>query len=441
MSSRRFARAVFAALATLGRSAGTAALLSFAAPWAAGGQAATVPSNVTLADALRAAAEHNPALRAAELDVLAVEQRSRQAGARPNPELTLELENFAGSGDFSGADSLESTLALSQLVELGGKRGSRIDAADGELEVARVEQAIRRLDLQAEVTRRFVRLVADQEQLALARRATQLAREFESAVARRVAAARSPVAEESRARIALGRAELEEANASRILEASRRNLAATWGDAAADFLAAQADLQRLPAVASFDALVERLPANPDLRRYLSEERLRDAELRLARARRTPDVIIAAGVRRFVETGDNAFVLSFSVPLPVADRNQGAIAESRLRFEKASADRPAALLDAQARLFALYQELLQARAEFETLETRLVPLARAALEQTVSGYERGRFSYLEVAEAQRELTDLQHAQIEAAASYHLVLSEIERLTSEPLAATGQQGERT
>ena len=432
MSPKHRARVASATHATLLRFVWPAALLALAwapAPYA---EAATVPQDVTLADALRAAAEHNPALRGSAFDVLALEGRKRQARARPNPELTLELENFAGSGELSGTDALESTLALSQLIELGDKRSSRVSLVESELDVVRLEIDIRRLDLQAEVARRFIRLVADQEQLALARRATQLTHDFYAGVSRRVKAARSPVAEESRASIARARAELEEAHAKRTLEASRRSLAATWGESSAEFSAARADLQRLPPTADFETLAARLALNPDLARYLSEQRLRDSELRLARAARRSDLTVAAGIRRFEETGDNALVLSFSVPLALADRNQGAIAESRARLDKVAVEREAALLDAQTRLFEFYQELLQARAEAEALQAQLIPKASEALAQTESGYERGRFSYLEVTEARRELIELQRAQIEAAASYHLVLNEIERLTNEPVA---------
>ena len=122
----------------------------------------------------------------------------------------------------------------------------------------------------------------------------------------------------------------------------------------------------------FETLAARVALNPDLARYLSEQRLRDSELRLAREARRSDLTVAAGVRRFEETGDNALVLSFSVPLALADRNQGAIAESRARLDKVAVEREAALLDAQTRLFEFYQELLQARAEVEALQALLIP---------------------------------------------------------------------
>ena len=306
-----------------------------------------------------------------------------------------------------------------------------------ERELVRSEYAIRRLDLQAEVARRFIRLVADQEQLSVARRSTQLTQDFLEGVSQRVQAARSPIAEESRARIAQARAALDEAQLERTVESSRRSLAATWGASQAQFASARADLQQLPSVADFETLVDMLTSTPELARYLSEQRLREAELRLADATRTPDLTLAGGIRRFEETGDHALVFSFSVPLPLADRNQGAIAESRARLEKVSIDREAALLEARSRLFEFYQELLQAGAEADTLQVQVIPQAREALAQTETGYERGRFSYLEVTEARRELIELERTQIEAAARYHLVLNEIEHLTTQPLAQPAQR----
>jgi len=289
-------------------------------------------------------------LRGAPFELQALEGRREQASARPNPELELELENFAGSGDMSGTDALESTLALSQLIELGGRRDARIALATSEYDLLRAEQDVHRLDLQAEVARRFLDVVADQERLALARRTAQLATEVHAGVQRRVDAARSPIAEASRADIARIRAELDVSDTERQLESSRYSLAASWGAARADFSVARADLQQFPDVGTFDALASQLEENPDQLRYLSEQRMREAELRLAQATKTPGFTVGAGVRRFEETGDNAFVLSFSIPLAIANRNAGAIAESQARIAALPYARDAALLE-NVRAFA------------------------------------------------------------------------------------------
>lgn len=73
----------------------------------------------------------------------------------------------------------------------------------------------------------------------------------------------------------------------------------------------------------------------------------------------------------------------------------------------------------------------ARERAESLRNDAVPQAQTALEQMQSGYERGRFSFLELLTSQQELLALRGAAIDAAADYHRLLSELERVTSEPL----------
>ena len=73
----------------------------------------------------------------------------------------------------------------------------------------------------------------------------------------------------------------------------------------------------------------------------------------------------------------------------------------------------------------------ARESAESLRNEAIPQAQTALEQTQSGYDRGRFSFLELLTAQQELLALREAAIDSAADYHRLLAELERITSEPL----------
>ena len=129
MSCKTGASVAFAARTILLHLASHAAFLALTVAPSLGAEPATVPQELTLADAIRLAYEHNPALRGETFDLLALDGRSQQAGARPNPELGLEFENFAGSGVLSGTEALETTLALSQLVtarrQAGCARGPR----------------------------------------------------------------------------------------------------------------------------------------------------------------------------------------------------------------------------------------------------------------------------------------------------------------------------
>lgn len=386
---------------------------------------------LTLDGAIAAALARNPDLAAGEFAVKAADARVAQARLRPNPELSVELENFAGSGALQGTTGLESTLSLSQVVELGGKRRLRTDLAVTDRDVLGVERQAQQLDVLAEVTRRFIALIAAQDRVALAKVTSEIAQRTHEAIGMRVQAARSPEAERMRSSIALTRARVEQQQAESEMRAARQALAALWGSERPAFTEATGDLLTLKPVKPVETVLAELERNPDYLRFASEARLRDAELRLARAQARPNIVFGVGMRRFEETNDSALVAGFSIPLPISDRNQGGIREAEMRRAQTDAQQRAALVRAHATVFGLYQELTATRIRVDTLHGNALPEAQQALEQTQYGYERGRFSYLELATAQQELLDLRAAIIDAAADYHRLLAEIERLTNAPL----------
>lgn len=388
---------------------------------------------LTLAQAIAAALAGNPELRAGEFELRAAAGRVQQAGLRPNPELALELENFAGSGVTSGSDVLETTLSLSQIVELGGKRERRQQVASYSHEMLTVERQIRQLGVLAEVTRRYLEVVLAQERLSLSQTARDLAEETHSVMAQRVKAAHSPRAQQSRAAIARARSRLDRERARQALESARAQLAAMWGADQARFTTAVADLYALPAVEDFESVASAMAQAPDFLSYAAERRLHEAELELAQARARPSLRLSAGVRRLEATDDTALVAGVSLPLPFFDRRQGQQTESRARIAQTESERSAALVKARATLFALHGELRVARAEVEALRGEVLPQAQLALKQIRSGFERGRFSYSELSGAQQDLLDTLRAAIEAAGMVHRLHTEIVRLTGKPLAA--------
>ena len=386
---------------------------------------------ITLAQVVDAALRGNPDLIASGYELNAAQARIVQAGLRPNPEVGIELENFAGRGALRGVDGLETTLSLSQVVELGGKRGARQSVAQADLNFVTLEQRARELDVLAEVTRRFIEVVAAQERARFAKEATALTEQTLDAINARVEAGRSPEAERSRARIAVTRARVEQRQAESEQRSARYALSAMWGSPQPAFTGTRANLFDLQAVESFGVLMDRLEQSPDTLRFASEARLREAELRLARVQARPNLGFNLGVRRLEEGGDSALIAGFSMPLRLYDRNQGAIREAQVRLTQSDAQREAAGVRTRASLFALYQEISASRERVATLRNEALPQAQLALEQTRSGYERGRFSFLELVSVQQELLGLQSAAIDAAADYHHLRAEIERLTSAAL----------
>lgn len=408
-------------------------LLWMQAAWAADVGTSTEPTGeLSLARAIAAALQRNPELAVSSYELAAAEGRVTQAGVRPNPEVAAQFDNLLGTGAASGVKVLETSLTLSQVIELGGKRASRVQVAERQRNIAGIERQARQLDVLADVTRRFIDVVANQAALRVAQRATALAEQTLAAIAARVQAARSPLAEQSRASIAVTRARIEQRSLESALQSASRSLSALWGGRGVSFTNASADLFALPEVSTFEVLSAKLQANPDFLRFASEARLHEAEVRLAQANAKSDLNVGVGVRRFEATGNAALLAGFSMTIPVFNRNQGTIREAQARREQSGAQSQAALIRAEATLYGLYQQLQASRARVEALRGDALPQAEAALAQTRNGYQRGRFSYLELASAQQELLGLEAAAVDAAADYHRQLAEIERLTAEPLA---------
>lgn len=394
-------------------------------------QPAVAPGPLTLRAAITAAIDGNPSLKAFDYKLKAQQARLAQAGQRPALQAGVEVENWGGSGNANGFDVAETTLSISQILELGGKRGARLEVNRLEGDGVRIEQQAAQLDVVAEVVRRFVHIAADQEQLALTRQATQLAKNTVDAVSRRVQAAKSPEVELHRANVEYIRAQVELRHAEHELQVSRRKLAAMWGQPEAGFGEIEADLYRIPQLASFDDLVARLERNPQLSRFMTQARLRDAQIRLAEATRRGDVELSAGVRRFQEGGDTAFVGGISLPLFSSRRAAPAVAEAQALRGESEAAREAAFVDARAQLFEFYQELRHSVHEVETLKRDALPQMVEALQETQYAYDRGRYSFLELVDGQRAYLETQRAAIDAGLKVQTLLAEIERLTGEPL----------
>ncbi len=286
----------------------------------------------------------------------------------------------------------------------------------------------------AELARRFIHVASDQEQLRLTARATELAEETAAAARARVAAARAPEVELRRANVTLARAQIEREHAEHELLSSRRKLAAMWGDVELEFGEVAADLYRLPAADSFETLLARIDDNPDFARFASEARLRDAEIRVAEARSRANFVVNAGIKQLQQSDDQALVFGFTMPLGTDKRAQSGIAEAAALRGETDAELAAHRISAQAQLFEIYQELRHAITEADILRASVIPEMEAALEATRVAFERGRYSYLEWVDAQRELVEVQRALITAAANAHLYRTEIERLTGESLSVT-------
>lgn len=393
--------------------------------------AETSGTTITLSSAIELALSQNPDLQVYRFRATGQQGLEKTANLAPQFDLSAEAENIGGTGDFSGTASAEFTLALSSVVELGGKREARVAAVSAQRYLIDGERQARALDLLGEVTRRYVDVVATQALLDLAVSGRSLAEVVVQSVERRTRAGAAPEAELMRARAQLAQAELVVTEAQNRLRASRLSLSVLWGDAEPDFVRVAGDLQVLGSVGNFDALFQRAILNPAIEIFASEERLREAEFQLAKAQSKTDVGWSVGVRQFQDTDDTALVAGLSIPLFSANRNAGALQSARALRDEVSFKRESALLNLRASLFDAYQQRKLGIETARVLRADVIPTLSRALQQTQSAYESGRYGYQEWVAARQELITAEYALIAAAASALQSGATIEQLTSEPL----------
>ena len=389
--------------------------------------------DITLRQALALALMHNPELKAFSWDVRASQARQLQASLWPNPALEVEVEEVGGTGQRSGFDVAETTIQLSQLIELGDKRGKRTRLASLEKELAGSDYEAKRLDVFTEVTKAFIEVLAAQNRLGLTEELLHLSEELVDTVTKRVEAGKDSPLEKTKAAVALSNIKIRYQKAVRNLEFARKQLASTWAGKGPVFksVAGRLDPDSLSQIPPIDELVDLVAQNPDITRWSLEIEQKKAALELEKAKAISDVTLNGGLRRFNETDDNAIVFGVSIPLPISDRNQAGKLEAAYNLAGAREKQRAAHIRIQMELAGAYRALSTAYTEAAELDKNVLRGAESVFEASKTGYTQGKLDYLNVLDAQRTLFKAKAQYIDALASYHTAKADVERLIGQPL----------
>lgn len=381
-----------------------------------------LPASLTLGQALEEAAARSPTVVAAEAEVAAAEARIRQAGYRSNPELSLEVENFAGTGELRGLSSTETTVAVNQRLDLGGRRSARVGTARAGLEVQKLRLAIARAELAQSVREQFARAIAAREKLVQATENEARARELARVAGILVDAGRDPPLRALRARSALAQAQAEREAAEADELTARSSLGALFGvgDPVGSVSGTTLDVapREVNPDASLDvrlADAERLAAQAGVREQLAERRI--------------DPAVGVGVRHIKETGDVGLVAGVSMPLRVFDSNRGNIEAARQAAAAADARRAGTLATVTARARNAIANVGAAQRRVETLERAAVPEAAEALRLAEISHREGRASLIELIDIQNAYTAARTSLTEARLALALATAELGRILAQ------------
>jgi len=387
--------------------------------------------DLTLNTAIEKTLQHNPQLQQFELKGRQLATNQEFAGLRPAYSIDLEVENFAGTGEFSGVDSAETTLALSSVIELGGKRDSRIQFAQTQIDQFGLERKIKTIDLLSSLTRLYIATLSLSERTRLAEESVGLYSAFLETVEKRVTKGIAPEAELIRVKSALVEEQLK-------LETLRSKqlinyyaLAKYWGKRFPSYNRLNGSLYTFSEIKAFDDLFKQVESSPNIEIYASKARLKQAEIQLSKTANKADISWNIGVRQFQSTDDTALVAGFSIPLFSAKRNRATYKHAEYELEAVDIDKEQALNNLHQQLFSAYTNLEQAVSAEKRIRDEMIPQLEKAALLTLKGYERGRFTYQDVVSAQKELLSAKLIRVDQATVAQLNQSIIEQLIAKPL----------
>lgn len=391
------------------------------AVYMAAGSAFAEGTPLTLAEALAQARNQAPQLQSAEAALRVADANVRQSGLRPNPTLSVDAENVMGSGRYSGFGGGEKTVSLSMPLELGGKRGARMQVAQAERTVAGIGTRTAEADLTLQITEAFVALAASERYVAIAKAGYELAERAHHAARERVRAGKASPIEEQRANVLRINAEVRLGKAIRATELAQKTITRLTGIAMPLTIASRwfEQIDHSEAVP---------PTGQRLAIATAEAEVAAAEARVEAARRDriPDVTLTAGMRRYGESSDKAAVLGLSVPLPLFNQGTAAVARSRAEYDRASATRRAVILEFEQSTARAEIEVADATAAARAANGPALAAAEEAARIARIGYAEGKFPQLELIEAERSLAETRQSSVDALAALHSARARLARL---------------
>lgn len=384
--------------------------------------------NLTLDQAVNAALEHSPVLAADRSRYDAAAAARQQSGALPNPELSVEAENFMGDGPYEGFDAAEVTVGVSQLVELPGKRSNRMTVSEAEKTKASHSMKAARLDLIRDVIIAYSEAVTAQKEISILQEELNLAMAVRDSVAAKVEAGKEPPIQKNKAEIALSTTRIALDRADRNLTTRLAALKALMGNGVE---AVRLDPDSLPALIAplqFKDYAYRLSNTPDALTMESDIRRAKSLVSYEKASAVPDPTFNVGIKELGEDDGKAFIAGISIPIPVFNINRAGIERAGYELNAAKLDKNSGLLSLETQLYEAHEALMNAFHESQTLEKNILPGAEESFSYARQGYEAGKFGYLDVLDAQRTLFDARRQYIRAAMDYQKQRAIVERIAA-------------
>lgn len=388
------------------------------------------------ADIVGRALASNGELAAARLDIERARARLRQAGLRPNP--TIDFEQTTGRLTGSKGES-ETSISVGVPLELGGRRGRRIEFARVEIEAAEAEIADRERRLAGEVRAAYAEALAALRELEITEDLNDLDLQTTRVVQIRVNEGDTAPLELNLLRVEVDRLRSRRALIEGRLQAALLRIKSLAGIPPDEPLRLREDLARsvlLASPATLEAAIEiALRTRPDLRLARLTEEAARAGLRLVRAQAAPEVTAftryTLGRSSFDDTPvgvltdkDRTLTFGISIGIPVFNKNQGAKAEAAIAITQAQRRREFLEAVVRSEVTSAYARYEATRRALTVFESGVISRSNENIRTIRAAYELGAYRITDLIAEQRRLADSQREFTEALAEQYRAITDIQ-----------------
>lgn len=348
---------------------------------------------LSLAAAVNLALAQHPDLQASQFNQEAAQASIEQARLRPNPELVVESENVGQTTQTISAQWV-------QRLELGGKREQRITLAEREHERSVLTRDLRKAEIVAQVRSNYIQTVLAYQQLSNQQANQKLMQEWANSIQKRVEAGKASPLEADRAELSSKAAQDMVQRAKHEWELAISQLMLAIGQKQPFTISGKSITNsQIPAWEQVEPL---LGNSLRMKLLMKEIEQQEAEVALQKGLSTQDIQISAGLKHARESGDKGVMLGVSVPLPLLNRNQGGIRQAQLRVQEARARYQAKKQAFETQVRNVWADLRSLQTTVRLYDEQLLPGAEQSFQKAREGYQVGKFSFMDMLDAQRSL---------------------------------------
>lgn len=344
-----------------------------------------------------------------------------QAASRPNPTLSGQVQDLRSQNRVT-------TIAISQKLETADKRDKRMVAAGAAFDIAEVDIHIAQAEISAKTYAAFYQVLAAQQAQKLAQELLEIATTTKDTTTKRVLAGKISPVEETKAKVAEASLKIDLANSNQQLAISKQRLASLWAksEGQTDYVVV-GELENLKELPKQSELMAQLADSPRLKKAALAIQEKQAISNIELSKQTPDVTVSLGAQRNEELGGiTQAMIGLSIPIPVFDKNQGNLLSAKAREYQSIDEKTALENQLQTELKDAYsRRQLQVEAS-NMYKQDILQGAQSAYEAARKGFEYGKFSFLEVLDAQRTLFQAKMQFIQTLTMAHIAEADIQRI---------------